>query len=302
MAENHRERKNGIAGNQTAGRFQRNVTAKTQSINQDNSRKSNTIKTNDTADIKSMFASADAILPIDAERKHNSMQKLRQEIADKEVLLVSNRRKIWLNQMRYADRSMICFHLLGCIVMLCLIVMMDVRQIDNESIITASMILAGVLGTLSVLEVGKVCFARLSELSETCYFNVRQMAAYDMILTGIINLTALAAGILFVGFRWKIWLIQIGLYIMVPFIFAQCVCLGVLLTEAGRRNGWLTAVAGLFLSVVYAILASTPMLYTTSALFIWAIALVVGGIILGLQTKALFTAINKGEILCTNWN
>lgn len=259
-------------------------------------------KNNSTTDIKSMFTSTDALLPIDVERKNRTLEKLRKEIAGKEVLLVSNRRKIWLNQMRYADRSMICFHLLGCIVMLLLIVMMDIRQIDSESIIAASMILAGVLGTLSVLEVGKVCFAKLSELSETCFFNVRQMAAFDMILSGILNLTALTAGILFVGLRWKIWLIQIGLYIMVPFIFAQCVCLGVLLTEAGRKNGWLTAVAGLFLSVVYAILASTPRLYTTSALFIWAIALVVGAVILGLQTKALFTAINKGEILCANWN
>ena len=302
MAENYSEQNNGMAGKQIKGRFKRNATAESQSINQGSSEKSSAIKDSNAADIKSMFASADALLPINAERKRNTLQRLQQEIADKKVLLVSNRRKIWLNQMRYADRSMICFHLLGCIIMLLLIVMMDVRQIDSESIIAASMILAGVLGTLSVLEVGKVCFARLSELSETCFFNVRQMAAFDMILSGILNLTALSAGILFVGFRWKIWLIQIGLYIMVPFIFAQCVCLGVLLTETGRKNGWLTAVAGLFLSVVYAILASTPLLYTTSALFIWAIALVVGAVILGLQTKALFTAIYKGEILCANWN
>ena len=164
------------------------------------------------------------------------------------------------------------------------------------------MIFSGVLGSLSVLEVGKVYFAKLSELSETCFFNVRQMAAFDMIVSGIINLSVLSAVILFVGLQWKIWLLQIGLYILVPFIFAQCVCLGVLLTESGRKNGWLTAVAGIFLSVVYAILASTPRLYTASALFIWAIALVVGVVTLGIQIKALFTEINKGEILCTNWN
>ena len=302
MAENHREQSNNIVSNLTESDETCSNMSHVINSSQIKSRNGKEINNNSIADIRAMFASADALLPIDAERKHNTLQKLRQEIADKEVLLVSNRWKIWLNQMRYADRSMLCFHLLGCIIMLLLIVMMDVRQIDNESIIAASMILAGVLGTLSVLEVGKICFAKLSELSETCFFNVRQMAAFDMTVSGIINLTALTAGILFVGFRWKIWWIQIGLYIMVPFIFAQCVCLGVLITEAGRKNGWLTAVAGLFLSVVYAILASTPRLYTTSALFIWAIALVVGGIILMLQTKALFTAINKGEILCANWN
>lgn len=255
-----------------------------------------------TPDIKSLFASADALLPINVEQKSSTLKRLRQEITDKEVLLVCSRRDIWLNQMRYADRSMIGFHILGCIVTLSLIVMMKVRRIDDESVIATSMILAGVLGSLSVLEVGKVCFAKLSELSETCLFNVKQMTAFDMILSGIINLTVLSASILFVGFHWKIWLFQIALYVLVPFIFAQCVCLGVLLTETGRKNGWLTAVAGIFLCVFYAILASTPQLYTPSALFIWEIALIIGIIILGIQTKALFTAINKGEILCTNWN
>ena len=254
------------------------------------------------SDIKAMFAATDTLLPIDAVRKHSTLELIRQEIADREVLFISNRRKIWLNQMRYADKSMLAFHILGCIVMLSLMVMMHIRQLGNESMIAISMVLSGVLGSLSVLEVGKIFFAKLSELSETCFFNVRQMAAFDMIISGIINLTALSAGILFVGFQWKIWLLQIGLYILVPFIFAQCVCLGVLLTETGRKNGWLTAVAGIFLCIFYAILASTPQLYTSSALFIWAIALVVGVIVLGIQTKALFTKINKGEILCTNWN
>ena len=284
MAKNYREQNNGITGRQIKYGI------------------SNTKKNNDTTDIKAMFASTDTLLPIDAVRKHSALEQLWQEIADKEVPLVSNRRKIWLNQMRYADRSMLVLHILGCIVMLFLMVMMHVRQIDNESMIAISMILSGVLGSFSVLEVEKICFAKLSELSETCFFNVRQKAAFDMIISGIINLTVLAVGILFVGVKWKIWLLQVGLYILVPFIFAQCVCLGVLLTEAGRKNGWLTAVAGIFLCVFYAILASTPQLYAPSALFIWGIALIIGIVILGIQMKALFAEINKGEILCTNWN
>lgn len=306
MAENNRIRNKSVGGNIV--RFKNNIKIEGSNIIQIIDRdkikdvNDNKMKRNSTTDIKAMFVSTDVLLPIDSERKNSTLEKLRHEIADKEIPLVSSRRRIWLNQIRYADRSMLGFHLLGCIVMLSMIVMMKVRQIDNESAIATSMILAGVLGSLSVLEVGKICFAKLSELSETCLFNVRQIAAFDMILSGIINLTVLSAGILFMGLHWKIWILQIALYILVPFIFAQCVCLGVLLTEAGRKNGWLTAVAGIFLCVFYAILASTPQLYTLSALFIWAIALGIGTIILGIQIKALFTAINKGEILCTNWN
>lgn len=255
---------------------------------------------NTDSDLKNVFLSADSGLAIDKERKSNTINILRKEIECKEVRLVVSKRKIWRTQMRYADRSMYFFHLFGCAFMLFLMVVMDMRNVDSESMITFSMILAGILGSLSILGIGKVCFTELSELGETCFFNVRQMTAFEMIRSGIINLTALAAGILFAGSQWKIHLLQFGLYLLVPFIFTQCICLGALLTEVGRRNAWLIAAIGAFLSVFYVILASTPRLYTESVLFIWVIALFTGVFVFGIQINTLFREIGKGEILCTN--
>ncbi|MDE6845604.1 MAG: hypothetical protein K2J99_07545 [Lachnospiraceae bacterium] len=251
-------------------------------------------------DLRSLFLSADSHLTIDEERRRSALNVLRKEIEYKEVRLVVSRRRIWQNQLRYADRSMFIFHLTGCAFMLLLMVFMNMQNVDSAIMITSAMILAGILGSFSVLEVGRICFAKLAELSETCFFNVRQMAAFDMILSGIINLTALFAITLFAGHKWQIRLVQIGLYILVPFIFTQCACLGTLLTETGRRNAWLVAAIGVFLSVFYVILASMPRLYTESALFIWLIALLTGMVIFGIQIKTLFREIGKGEILCTN--
>lgn len=255
---------------------------------------------NTDTDLKYLFLSADSRLVIDKDRKSNTIDILRKEIECKEVCLVVSKRKIWLNQMRYADRSMYFIHLPGCAFMLFLMVMMDIRNVDSESMITFSMILAGMLGSLSILGIGKVCFAELAELGETCFFSVSQMTAFEMIRSGVINLTALAAGIFFAGSHWKIHLLQLGLYLLVPFIFTQCICLGALLTEIGRRNAWLIAAIGAFLSVFYVILASTPRLYIESALFIWVIALIVGMAVFGIQINTLFREIGKGEILCTN--
>lgn len=252
------------------------------------------------ADIKSLFASADSRLTIDANRKRNTLKLVRTQIEHKEIRLVCSKRQIWLHQFRYADRNMLLVHLLGCFFILLLMILMSVRCTDNQFMIVAAMILAGVLGSISILEVGRVCFSKLSEIGESCFFNVTQMAAYDMVFSGLINLVALSAIILFAGWQWKIRLIQIGLYILVPFIFTQCVCLGVLLTEIGRRNVWLIAAVGGFLSVFYVILASTPRLYTESALFIWIIALLIGAAVFAIQVHALFREIGKGEILCTN--
>ncbi|MDE6388006.1 MAG: hypothetical protein K2L82_09400 [Lachnospiraceae bacterium] len=252
------------------------------------------------SDIKSLFASADSRLTIDTGRKQNTLELIRTQIEHKEIRLVCSNRRIWLNQFRYADRNMLLVHLSGCIFILFLMLLMNAKGIDNQFMLVASTILAGVLGAFSILEVSRICFSKLSEISESCFFNISQMTAYDMVFSGLINLCALSAIILFAGFQWKIRLIQIGLYILVPFIFTQCVCLGVLLTEIGRRNVWLIAAIGGFLSVFYVILASMPRLYTESVLFIWVIALLAGAAIFAMQIHTLFKEIGKGEILCTN--
>lgn len=252
------------------------------------------------ADIKSLFTSADAGLSIDAGRRQETLTLIRAQMKHKEIRLVCSKRQIWLHQLRYADRNMLFAHLLGCALIFILMMLMNARGIGHQLMFETSMILAGILGSFSILEVSRSCFSRFSEISESCFFNISQMTAYDMVFSGLINLAALSAIIVFAGFQWKIRLIQIGLYILVPFIFTQCVCLGVLLTEIGRRNVWLVAAVGGFLSVVYVILASTPRLYTESALFLWAIALLINTAVFAIQIHTLFREIGKGEILCTN--
>lgn len=251
-------------------------------------------------DIKALFAATDSLFPIDEQRKTDALQLLRQAAAAKEVGLLTDKRIIWQNRMRYADRNMLWFHLCGCLLMLFLMKMMELRQVDRAYMITASMLLTGVLGAFTILQAGSVCFARVAELSETCFFNVRQMAAFDLILSGIINLTVLSAVILFAGFQWKIKLLQLGLYLLAPFVLTQCGCLALLLSEVGRRNPWMLLAVGVFLSIFFSVLTSQPLLYEESMLFVWGAALFTGILLLGIQIRALFTAINKGEILCTN--
>lgn len=242
----------------------------------------------------------DSLFPIDEHAKEKTLTVLRQAISDKEVHLLTDRRRIWQNQIRYADHSMLYFHIADCFLVLFLMAMMGLHDVEVSYMITISTLLAGVLGSFSILQVGRACFSRIAELSETCFFNVSQLTAYNMILSGLINLAVLTVGILFAGSRWKIRLLQIGLYMLVPFVLTQSASLGILLTEAGRRSPWLQAAIGIFLSVFFSILAAMPVLYEESMLFVWGIALLTGTVFLGIQIKALFTAIHKGDILCMN--
>lgn len=256
----------------------------------------------DVSFIRSCFVSPDARFPIDKQRKNSTLIALQQAIRDKKILFVNDKRKIWRIQLCYADKTILYLHAFACIFLLLSLKLMEMQQIEWTQMLSTAMTLSGILGTFSLLAAGKSCLARLSELSESCFFNVRQMTAFDMVFTDLISLVSLAAAILFAGFQWKISLLRIGLYILVPFAFAQCSCLGVLLTERGRKNIWLIASTGIFLSVFCAVLASSAWLYTGFALFFWGIALAVCGLIHGIQIKLLFAELGKGEILCTNWN
>lgn len=256
----------------------------------------------DISFFRNCFAFSDSRLSIDDARKNSTLATLRQAINAKKILFVSDKRKIWYGQLHYADKTILYFHTFVCVFFLLALKLMEMQQAEWTQMLTASMTLSGILGTLSMLAAGKSCLASLAELSESCFFNVRQMTAFDMVFADLISLVFLAAAILFAGFWWKIGLIRIGLYILVPFSFTQCVCLGILLTERGRRSLWLITATGILLSVFCVVLASYPRLYTGSALFFWAVALAAFGLIQGIQIKLLFAKLRKGEMLCTNWN
>lgn len=259
-------------------------------------------------DIREEFRITDQSIIIDEKRKEETLLYLQEEIAGKQTRVLSNRKEILLQQFRYMDKSMIGIHAALCIIPILIAVILHwsagygrfVMKIGEEEIILISTILSGILGIVSIMEIGRVFFSGIAELSESCYFNVRQMVAFQLVLSGIMNLMFLFIGILFVGIRWKMELVRIGLYILVPFVIAECCCLMVVLSEAGRKNFYLLVMVGAFVIVFNCILASSPELYRAAALAVWGAALIIGLLLLVVQIKILFRGIEKGEILCAN--
>jgi len=267
-------------------------------------------------DIREQFRVTDGNIIIDEKRKEEALSLLQREITEKQVRVLRNRKRILLQQFRYMDKSMIGIHTAFCIVPILVMAVLHgckgksligkfliekfLLEIGEKDIIFISAILSGILGILSIMEIGRIFFSGIAELSESCYFNVRQIVAFQMFLSGIVDLSVLFFGILFVGMRWKIDLIRIGLYILVPFVIAECCCLMVVFSEAGRRNSYLLLMVGAFVIVLDCILLSSPELYRTTALTVWAGALMVGLLLFAVQVRLLFRGIEKGEILCTN--
>ncbi|MCH5248770.1 MAG: hypothetical protein J1E98_02500 [Lachnospiraceae bacterium] len=247
-----------------------------------------------------IFNKADQSLQIDEKRKNDTLLFLQKKVNEKQIRLINNKKQILWNQLRYMDKSVFMLHILIFVIMLPVMTFMKQNGNEIKDIIITNVILSGLMGTFSIIEISRVFFSGIAEISESCYFNVRQIVAFYMFISGVINITLLSIGIIFVSYSWKIELLRIGLYIMVPFVFTECCCLGVLLTEAGRKNSYLLVITGIFVIVFHLILSSSLELYNAAALFIWAMTFAAGLLILGLQIKILFSGIKEGEIICMN--
>lgn len=251
-------------------------------------------------EILNKFQNADKTIVIDEKRKRDTLLLLRENIDNKQISITKSRKRILINQVQYMDKTVMGIQLLLCAILLLVMAVLKWQEMSKQDMIAFSMVLSGMLGIISIVEVGRIFFSGIAELSESCYFNVRQIVALHMALSGIINLTVLMIGIVFASSQWKIDLLQIGLYVMVPFVGAECCCLGILLSEAGRKNIYLLIMTGIFLVIFYLILASIPDLFQVTAVSAWGAAFAIGLALLGIQVKILFRRMNKGEMICMN--
>lgn len=238
-------------------------------------------------------------IAIDPEKKERSMRILSAAV-EKKRLMPCGRRAFWYYQIKYMDKSVMAGHALACILLLLIQMILRRRDVDVEQAILFSIIFSVTFGVVTLEEIGHIFYTGIAELSESCYFNAKQIVAIHMLLSGILNLTFLLLGTLFVGYQWKIGFVQTGLYFLTPFVIAQSVCLKILLSETGRRNTGVLPAVGIFLVVCCLSLSMIPGLYQAVMLTAWAAAFVVGTSILTIQVKKLFQKMEKGEILCTN--
>ena len=251
-------------------------------------------------EIKRSFEESDETILIDEKRKQETITYLMQEMDCVEEYTRINSIEVFLRQICYMDKTMFGIQLLiECIVMITFL-RFGYLGIPREDMIAYAMILSGMLGVLVSGVIHRGFASHMAELSETCFFHTKQMVVFQMLCAGISSLIFLTVGILFVGMKWQVNLMQIGLYMLVPFVFSACCCLGATLTQAGRRSPYTFVVVGLLAGVLYMVLASIPYIYQTAALLFWRIALGVGVCSFGIQLNKLFRDIEKGEILCMN--
>lgn len=248
-------------------------------------------------DIRELFHKNDKCVIIDNTKKQETIKQMNLNQKEQSVLL-SERNwprinfQIIKSQLCYMEKTILTIHLAAC---LGIVFLGNCRQWGQ-----VSMIVSGALGALSLLEVGNLFFSGMTELGESCYFNVRQLAAFQMVYSGVLSLVALMLATVSAGLKYQLDLMRTGLFILVPFVFTECICLTVIILEVGRRNLLLIVAVGIFSALFWGVLASIPELYEASALAFWGVALMAGIGILAVQVRRFFNALDKGEILCAD--
>jgi len=247
-------------------------------------------------DIRDLFLKNDSRVIIDASKKQETQKYIRAQKFEQENS-INTRWQMIKGQMQHMDKNILWIHLAVCVGII-VFVWTDWFRIQYWE--KYGMIFSGVLGALSFLEVGSMFFSRMTELEAACYFNVRQLAAFQMTYSGLLSLAVLLIFTIFANIRLEKNLIVMGIYILVPFVFTECVCMTVMLTEIGRRNILLLIAAGIFSTFFWGILASRPILYEASATVFWVAALFAGIGIFAVQIKRFFHVLDKGEMICAD--
>ena len=254
------------------------------------------MKNND--DLKVWFENTDERIIIDNEKKTKILETLSGEVSKKKISHVNNWPQIVRSQLYYMDKSSWLIELFVNLALVLVVFILKNYDVSAMDITVFSMVTSSVLGMISILILSNIFTSGMAELFDTCYFNVKQLAGIEMTILGSLNLITFMFISIYVSDQWKIRILQIGVYIGVPFLFTVSICMAVLLTEIGRRRKTYFLVIGMLSVIIILALSSVPRLYIASAFIIWCIAFAIGCIFLCIQIRQLFISINKGEILC----
>ena len=247
------------------------------------------------SEIKTLFAKADEQVHVDEIRKQKTYHAMIDEMEKQRTPMMSTK-NILFHQFWYMDK--LFFAVYGVLICLGIIFITALQYtgLNQNEMITV----AGILSITSISVIDKLFFGKMAELGESCYFNTKQCVAAWLVLSGMINVMILFLIAGYLNYHWRVGLLRVGLYILTPYLVSSITALGILSMETRGKNSSLFGMSAIFLSISYGVIGSIPRALFVTTLWIWAVALLVSGLLFVMQIKKLLSKMEKGEVLCTN--
>ena len=226
------------------------------------------------------------------------MEMEKQEINKQRMEMMMSIKNILLQQFQYMDK--LFFYIYGGLICLGIIFIAVLQYIgvSQNEIITVCMAGAGILSITSIGVIDKMFFGKMAELGASCYFNTKQCVAAWMVMSGMVNVVVLFLLAGYLNGFWRVGLLQVGLYILTPYLLSGMIALDILSMETGKKHSFLFGISGVFLSIGYGIIGNIPEVMNLAAMWIWAAACIVSVILFVIQVKTVFNRIENGDILC----
>lgn len=251
------------------------------------------------SEIKTLFAKADEQVHVDEIRKQKTYHAVMDEM-EKQRMPTMSTKNILFHLFWYMDK--LFFTVYGVLICLGIIFITALQYagLNQNGMITVCMVGAGILSITSISVIDKLFFGKMAELGESCYFNTKQCVAAWLVLSGMINVMILFVIVGYLNYHWRVGLLQLGLYILTPYLVSSITALGILSMETGGKNSSLFGISAIFLSISYGVIGLIPRAFFVTTFWIWAVASLMSGLLFIMQIKKLLSKMEKGEVLCTN--
>lgn len=162
-------------------------------------------------------------------------------------------------------------------------------------------VIAAWMGVAGCSQLSRHFAKGMAELEQSCYFNLAQIWAIRMALTGFVDLVILTLCSGRIAERTDMPFGAVCLYVLVPFVLANVCCMLFFTALRGGRSRYVQLVLAFVTGILSAVPSVTPSeAYAQSSLWVWVVALA-GGVGFYLwQLRCMYGKIKRGDVVC--WN
>lgn len=238
---------------------------------------------------------------INETKKEQSLREIRMEVEKKKIQAVPSFAHKIKVQFKYMEKV---YLFLPIIVIMCVMGVEKIlhwNQMQQEIFPVLSSVMA-FLGVFGAISISRIFAYHMGELEASCYFNVGEIIAIRMLLSGIVHAVVIILCSIILSGWIQHEFISILLYILTPFLISNCICFFILL-QMKEKNMVLSFLAvGILCACIWMVMLSNSWIYEAGMIIVWSVLFIVSIVILCSEIRLMFCRVRKGEIICYRWN
>ena len=172
---------------------------------------------------------------------------------------------------------------------------------DRQTIITILSVAAPIIALVAIPELAKSFSYNMWEIESTSKFNLQKLIAIRLIIIGVIDLSIITILIVTTSTFYEISFVNVVLYLLVPFNFANSIYLFLLRKFHGKQVVIRCLIAGLIIVIAVGSLSMFDGWYVLTSTIIWIILMAFSLCALVHELIKLFKATRSGGEMLWNY-